>query len=64
MQVLCKTCGIDMAKHPFHSCAQMTGDTVLDFIDAKRKRDEAEELRLEQQVIERWTGKDNERTGK
>jgi hypothetical protein len=29
---------------------------VIDIAGAKRKRDKEEELRLEQQVIERWTG--------
>jgi hypothetical protein len=29
---------------------------VLSVNDARRRRDEAEEARLEQQVIERWTG--------
>lgn len=29
---------------------------VTDIADARRKRDEQEEQRLEQKVIERWTG--------
>lgn len=32
---------------------------VLSMNEARRKRDEQEERRLEQKVIERWTGKDD-----
>ena len=57
----CSTCGAVYADITGIYCPVCHGAQVIDFGGAKRKRAHKEEQRLERKVIERWTGKDDER---
>lgn len=55
----CSACGAVYADTTGSDCPVCHGAQVIDFGAEKRKRDKLEERRLEQLVIERWTGKDD-----
>lgn len=57
----CSSCGAVYADTTGSDCPVCRWTKPIDFAKAKRKRDQKEERRLEQLVVERWTGKDGER---